>query len=126
MGLIWMPLKITRRPPQAPPLLRVISMPASGQELLPAGVMPKKLRNNRNTVRQAAKALNVQRGAGFQPAGVPSAPGIHAHMGFDAGRDAGVAGQRPAPRSALEPGSSQRVKKRGLSSAAALAALGLE
>jgi hypothetical protein len=28
-------------------------------------------------------------------------------MGFDAGRDAGVAGQRPAPRSALEPESSR-------------------
>jgi len=54
-----------------------------------------------------AKALNIRRGAGFQPAGVPSGPGIRAAIGFDAGRDAGVAGQRPAPRLALEPESSR-------------------
>jgi hypothetical protein len=34
--------------------------------------------------------------------------GIRAAIRFDAGRDAGVAGQRPAPRSALEPESSRR------------------
>jgi hypothetical protein len=32
-------------------------------------------------------------------------------MGFDAGRDAGVAGQRPAPRSALKPEPSRAAKK---------------
>jgi hypothetical protein len=35
--------------------------------------------------------------------------GIHAAMGFDAGRDAGVAGQRPAPRSAPDPKRDQRL-----------------
>jgi hypothetical protein len=43
----------------------------------------------------AANALNIRRGAGFQPAGVPSGPGIRAAIGFDAGTDAGVAGQKP-------------------------------
>jgi hypothetical protein len=39
------------------------------------------------TARQAAKALNIPRGAGFQPAGAPSGPGIRAAIGFDAGAD---------------------------------------
>jgi len=46
--------------------------------------------------------------------------GIRAAIGFDAGRDAGVAGQRPAPRSALEPESSRAEKKRVVSSTARL------
>jgi len=48
--------------------------------------------------------------------------GIRAAMGFDAGRDAGVAGQRPAPPSALEPESSRAEKERVVGSTARQAA----
>jgi hypothetical protein len=40
------------------------------------------------------------------------AGGVAAAMGFNSGRDAGVAGRRPAPRPALEPGRVARANEK--------------